>query len=86
MACGTPVIATRVGGLPEVVAPGETGELVKPGDIDAMSAAAAAILSDGPRVEAMRAASRARAVERFSAERVVPMYESYYERVLGRTR
>ncbi len=86
MACGTPVIATDVGGIPEVVAAGETGELFKPGDIEAMSAAAASILSDGPRVERMRAASRARAVERFSAEKVVPMYEAFYEKVLGQTR
>ena len=84
MACGTPVIATRVGGVPEVVAEGETGELFAPGDVDAMSRAAVAILSDGPRVEAMRSAARARAVERFSAERVVPMYEAFYERVLRR--
>ena len=44
-----------------------------------------AILSDGPRVEAMRVASRERAVERFSAEKIVPMYETFYERVLDRT-
>ncbi|MHC4251348.1 MAG: N-acetyl-alpha-D-glucosaminyl L-malate synthase BshA, partial [Planctomycetota bacterium] len=86
MACGTPVIATDVGGVPEVVAGGETGELFRPGDVDAMSRAAVAILSDGPRVERMRSAARERAVERFSAERVVPMYEAFYERALGRAR
>ncbi|MHC5056964.1 MAG: N-acetyl-alpha-D-glucosaminyl L-malate synthase BshA [Planctomycetota bacterium] len=83
----TPDVAPLLAcGVPEVVADEETGELFRPGDVDAMSRAAVAILSDGPRVDAMRAAARSRAVERFSAEKVVPMYEAFYERVLGRAR
>jgi len=83
MACGVPVIATAVGGLPEVVDEGVTGRLFGPGDIEAMSKAAVEILSDGPGVERMRAAARARAVDMFSTEKVVPMYEAFYGRVLG---
>jgi len=85
MACGVPVIATEVGGLPEVVDDGATGRLFAPGDVEAMSQAAVAILSDGPGAERMRAASRARALDMFSTAKVVPMYEGYYEKVIGRT-
>jgi N-acetyl-alpha-D-glucosaminyl L-malate synthase BshA len=81
MACGVPVVASDVGGLPEVVAPGETGALVPVGDVDAMAQAALRLL------EAERwADARAAAVERargFSASEVVPRYEALYAKVLG---
>ena len=84
MACGVPVIGTNVGGLPEVVGDGETGMLFEPGDVGGMSAAAAEILADDARLQAMRDAARARAVDEFASDRVVPMYEGFYEKVLGR--
>ena len=84
MACGAPVVGTRVGGLPEVVESGVTGELVPAGDLDAMTDAALGILRDSDRWHELSRAARARAVERFSVERVVPIYESYYREVLAR--
>jgi N-acetyl-alpha-D-glucosaminyl L-malate synthase BshA len=82
MACGVPVIATRAGGIPEVVVDGETGVLAEPGAVDAMIDAALGILQDPKRHERMRAAAVARAGE-FTADRVVPLYEALYREVLG---
>ena len=83
MACGAPVVATRVGGLPEVVDDGVTGRLLDVGDVAGMSAAGADILRDDALLARMAAAGRAAAHARFSTEKVVPMYESYYDRILG---
>ncbi|MGH7443533.1 MAG: N-acetyl-alpha-D-glucosaminyl L-malate synthase BshA [Longimicrobiales bacterium] len=82
MACGVPVIATSVGGLPEVVTEGESGFLAPVGDIDAMAAHGLGLLGDDEAWQVASAAAR-RDARRFSAERVVPMYESYYEEVLA---
>jgi N-acetyl-alpha-D-glucosaminyl L-malate synthase BshA len=81
MACGVPVIASRVGGLPEVVVHGETGALAPVGAVDTMASAALQILCDPARGAAARAAAIRRA-ELFTAERVVPQYEQLYQRVL----
>jgi len=81
MACGVPVIATAVGGLPEVVINGETGFLAPIGAVEAMIAEAIAILSDSGRHARMRTAAAARALT-FAAERVVPQYEALYEDVM----
>ena len=83
MSCGAPVVATRAGGLPEVVADGEAGSLLPVGDVEGMAAAGIAILSDGATWRRMSAAAREIAVTRFSAERIVPVYESYYREVLA---
>ena len=79
MACGVPVVASNVGGLPEVVVDGATGFLHPPGDIEAMAKSAIEILSD-PALHARLAAEGQRlAVERFSADRIVPQYAALYE-------
>src|SRR5262249_50552731 len=75
MACETPVIATRVGGLPEVVLDGETGYLVGVGDTRTMAERAVEILSDENKQRKMGARGRAWAVERFNTETVIPHYE-----------
>jgi glycosyltransferase involved in cell wall biosynthesis len=71
MACGKAVVATRAGGIPEIVADGETGLLTPVRDAPALAAAMIALLTDEPRRRAMGAAGRRRVVERFTAERMV---------------
>ncbi len=81
MACGTPVIATNVGGLPELVTP-DSGLLFDVGDTDGMGDAAGEILADSARLEALGRGARERA-EHFSRPRLVDLYEAFYARVLG---
>jgi N-acetyl-alpha-D-glucosaminyl L-malate synthase BshA len=81
MACGSPVIASRAGGLPEVVDDGVNGILEPVGSVEAMGRRAVELLRDQPRHQAMREAALAKATE-FSADRVVPMYEALYQEVL----
>jgi N-acetyl-alpha-D-glucosaminyl L-malate synthase BshA len=83
MACGSPVVASLTGGLPEVVPEGVAGHLLPVGDVAGMGDAAAAILSDNATWRRMSAAARAVAVDRFSAERVVPVYEAFYREILA---
>lgn len=78
MACGTPPVASKAGGLPEVIRDGQDGILVPPGDADAMADAVLGLLSDEPRRVAMAKAARESAVERFALDRVVPRYEELY--------
>ena len=82
MACGSPVVASRVGGLPEVIMDGETGYLCEAGDIDEMAAASIKILSDDKHRKELSDAGRAFAVKHFSSECIVPQYEEYYRRIL----
>lgn len=81
-ACGVPVIASAVGGLPEVIVHQETGILTQLNDVQAMAEAAVALLDDPARLDAMRRASRERAVERFQRDAVVEQYEQLYMDVL----
>src|SRR5258708_6446105 len=82
MACGVPVIATRAGGIPEVVVDGETGVLAEPGAVDAMVDAALSILKDPKRQQRMRTAAVARAGD-FTTDKIVPQYEALYRELLG---
>jgi L-malate glycosyltransferase len=91
MACGVPTIATRVGGVPELIHDGAgpehqpaNGLLFPVGDTDAMANAAIELLNDPARLAAMSAAARRTAQDHFCASRIIPQYEAYYERVLGR--
>ena len=83
MACKVPSIATRVGGVPELIDDGLTGLLYPVGDIDAMALGALGLLKDRARMEAMREAGRKTAQKRFCSTLVVPHYVRYYEQVLG---
>ncbi|HEX5817586.1 MAG TPA: N-acetyl-alpha-D-glucosaminyl L-malate synthase BshA [Gemmatimonadales bacterium] len=81
MACGSVVVATRTGGLPEVIDDGRTGILEPVGSVEAMGRRAVELLRDPEKFAAMRDAGVARAQE-FSAASIVPMYEKLYEEVL----
>ena len=81
MACGSVVVATRTGGLPEVIDDGRTGILEPVGSVEAMGRRAVELLRDPERFAAMREAGVARA-RQFSAASIVPMYEKLYEEVL----
>jgi len=83
MNCGVPVIASDVGGLPEVVIDGETGYLYPLGDVEDMAARAVSILADPAAFSRFRAAARARAISHFDAARVIPQYEAFYESLLS---
>jgi N-acetyl-alpha-D-glucosaminyl L-malate synthase BshA len=83
MACEVPVVASRVGGVPELVEDGVTGLLCPPDDLAAMARASIRLLTDETLHARMAQAARARAVERFTDTRIVPMYEAYYDEVLA---
>jgi N-acetyl-alpha-D-glucosaminyl L-malate synthase BshA len=83
MNCGVPVIATSIGGLPEVITHGETGYLFPVGDVADMAASAVALLADAARHGRFKEQARKRAEQFFNADRIIPLYESYYEEVLS---
>jgi N-acetyl-alpha-D-glucosaminyl L-malate synthase BshA len=86
MACEVPVIASDVGGLPEVIQNGVDGYLVPPRDIGAAAKHAIEILSRDDRGRAMGTTARINARKRFCANDIIPTYERYYERVLEGSR
>ncbi len=81
MAAGVVPVATRAGGLPEVIRDGEDGLLVPEAELPGLGARVVELLRDRGRLARLKAAARASAVERFTPERVVPQYEALYERV-----
>ena len=83
MACDVPVVASRVGGLPEVIDHGVTGFLHPPDDLEGMAASGLAILSDPARHERIAVAARRAVHDRFCADKIVPLYERFYEEVAG---
>jgi N-acetyl-alpha-D-glucosaminyl L-malate synthase BshA len=83
MACDVPVVASNVGGLPEVIAHGVTGFLHDAADLEGMAASAIGLLTDPALHRRITDAARTRVREEFCVSRVVPMYERYYERMLG---
>ena len=81
MASVVPVVASRTGGLQEVVADGEAGYLLPPGEVDAMAARVVQLLSNRE-LHARFAAAGRRLAARFGCDEVVPRFEELYERVL----
>jgi N-acetyl-alpha-D-glucosaminyl L-malate synthase BshA len=86
MASGIPVVATSVGGLPEVVEHGVSGYLAPVGDVEAMARYSLEILGDCAGARRFGRAARQRAVTLFDYRDVVPRYEAVYERVLSGSR
>ena len=84
MACEVPVIASRVGGLPEVIESGVCGYLHEPDDLDGMAATAVALLSDAELRRKIGVAGRNVVQRRYCSDRIVPQYERFYKEVLNK--
>lgn len=82
MASGLPVVASRVGGLPEIVSDGETGFLVEPADSAQLAELLMSVLDDPITTQAMRAEARCRAFQMFSWEAIVEQLRLCYERAI----
>jgi L-malate glycosyltransferase len=84
MACGLPPVATRVGGLPELVTEGVDGFLEPVGDISAQAARVVEMLSDERLYASLSGAARRTAESRFCTSLIIPKYEGYYREVIER--
>lgn len=83
MAMGRPIVAFRAGGVPEIVADGETGILVEPGDVDGIADAVVALLADPERRLRMGRAGRERAARLFGAVATARAVERVYDELLS---
>jgi N-acetyl-alpha-D-glucosaminyl L-malate synthase BshA len=83
MACEVPVVASHVGGLPEVIDDGVTGFLRAPDDVDGMAEAAIAVLRDRELRLRIGAAAAQHVRANFCEDAIVPRYEAFYQEVLG---
>lgn len=83
MAMGRAVVASRTGGLPDVVAGGESGLLVEPGDEEGLRQALALLMADGALRARLGAGGLRRVEQHFAADVVVPRYERLYERAIA---
>ena len=86
MACHVPVVASGVGGLPEVIDHGVNGFLHPPDDLAAMAESAVSLLTDDEQHERVASLGWRTVQERFCADEVVPRYEAFYQEVLARNR
>jgi glycosyltransferase involved in cell wall biosynthesis len=82
MACEVPVVASRVGGLPEVVEDGVSGFLRDPDDVEGMAQSAITLLADPALHRRFARAGVERVRRHFCAGRVVPQYEAYYQEII----
>ncbi len=85
MACEVIPIATRVGGIPEVIEHEKSGFLANVGDVEAMAGYATDILADESKLRKMAKDCRAAAKSRFCTSKIIPQYEDYYRLVLERS-
>ena len=86
MACEVPVVASNVGGLPEIIEDGVTGFVCAPDDLDLMAERGTTLLTDRALHDRMTRAAAQLVHEKFCTERIVPLYEEEYERVVARSR
>ncbi len=84
MASSVPAIATRVGGVPELISDGDNGRLLPVGDVDGMAQAALSLLQNPDALRTMAINARRTAQDHFCASRIIPLYERFYEDVLAR--
>ena len=83
MLLGLPVVASAVGGIPEIVVDGVTGFLVPAEDVDALTAALRTLILDPDLRSRMGEEGRARAIAEFGLDRMVAQYEALYEALVG---
>jgi N-acetyl-alpha-D-glucosaminyl L-malate synthase BshA len=83
MSCEVPVVASRVGGLPEVIEDGVTGFLHPPDDVEGMAESAVRVLTDDTLSRQIGLAASEVVHEHFCSNRIVPMYEEYYQQVVA---
>jgi alpha-maltose-1-phosphate synthase len=83
MACGTAVVASRTGGIPEVVADGQTGLLVPPGEPEALAGGLNALIRDPDRAAAMGQAGRKRAVAEFGWPAIAAQTVALYSELVS---
>jgi L-malate glycosyltransferase len=81
-ACEVPVIATRIGGIPEVVSDGESGYLSDVGDVDKMAVDALKIISDTELRDDFGQKGRELAILRYGSDKIIPQYIAFYEKTL----
>ena len=84
-ACEVPVVATRIGGIPEVVTDGETGFLSNIGDTEKMADDALKFVKDDEMRRAFGLRGRELAIRRYSSEKIIPQYIDFYEKILSQT-
>jgi glycosyltransferase involved in cell wall biosynthesis len=85
-ACEVPVIATRIGGIPEVVTDGESGFLSDVGDIEKMSTDTIHLLRDENMRRAFGEKGRELAVQRYSTSKIIPQYIAFYEKIVQKAK
>lgn len=85
MACGTPVVASDAGGIPEVIVDGVTGSICPVGDVACMVEKSLSILTDPSKQQKMALAGQSRARDEFGSEKIVPQYIALYEKLLQKT-
>jgi N-acetyl-alpha-D-glucosaminyl L-malate synthase BshA len=85
MACEVVPIATRAGGVPEVIDHGKSGYLADVGDVETMSRYAIELLTNEQKLREIGKQARTVAMERFCSTKIVKQYEDFYTRVLERS-
>jgi glycosyltransferase involved in cell wall biosynthesis len=84
MACEVPVIASRVGGIPEVITDGETGFLSEVADLEKMANDAVSLLKDEEFRRHIGKQARQSAISRYRTDVVIPQYIEFYEKVIAK--
>lgn len=82
MSCGVPVVASNIGGIPEVVIHGETGYVAEFGDVNRMSKYVIELLTNKKKWTMFSESARRVAVENFNTDKIIPQYEKVYENLL----